>query len=38
MTFKDAYTYADLVFSQKFEGIKQLVDLNNTEILWVNQT
>jgi hypothetical protein len=39
MTFNEAYHYADLVFSQRFEGIKsKLVDWNETGILYVNQT
>jgi hypothetical protein len=39
MTFKDAYLYADLVFSQKFELIKsKKVEWTDQDILYVNRT
>lgn len=30
MTFKKAYEYADAIFSERFEGIKQVIDWNET--------
>ena len=38
MTFKDAYGYADLVFSQRFEGNKQEVNWSDHDLLEVDQT
>lgn len=38
MTFMDAYHYADLVFSQRFEGIEQSVEWTNDEIKMINYT
>lgn len=36
MTFKDAYGYADLVFSQRFEGNEQVVDWTDEDLLEVD--
>jgi hypothetical protein len=38
MTFKDAYGYADLVFSQRFEGNEQVVDWTDEDLLEVDKT
>ena len=32
MTFKDAYEYADLVYSQKFEGINNDIDWTDDDL------
>lgn len=38
MTFMDAYHYADLVFSQRFEGLEVDFEWTDDEIKMVNYT
>lgn len=38
MTFKNAYNYADFIFSSRFEGIKLNTELTDKDIKEVNTT
>ena len=38
LAYGDAYVYADAIYSELFEGIKQKVNWNETQIAMINMT